>query len=346
MSIYVGLIGRLPEGRARNKLLRLGVLAPGIMASATVAMAATFLSDHYGGPVMLFALLLGIAFNFLSTEGVCKPGIEFTARTILRFGVGLLGARITIDEALVLGPTPLLLAVGGVILTISCGVLLAKLMRFNPHFGLLTGGAVGICGASAALAISSVLPRGENGVSERDTIFTVIAVTTLSTVAMVLYPILTHAIGFGEVESGIFLGATIHDVAQVVGAGYSISTQAGDAATLTKLLRVAMLVPVILAITLVVARGRDATGPRAFLPFFLIAFLALVAVNSLGLIPEAVGSATTSLSRWSLVAAIAGLGMKTALGQIASVGPKALLLVVAETMWIALIGLLVIWAIR
>ncbi len=220
------LIQRLPAGAHRDRADRLMLLFPGLLVSVVVALAATFLSEHYGGPVMLFALLLGIAFNFLSAEGPCKPGIEFASRTVLRFGVALLGVRITVSDALMLGPTPVLLAIVGVVTTIGVGLVLARLLGFPRLFGLLTGGAVGICGASAALAIASVLPKRE-GVRESDVIFTVVVVTTLSTIAMVLYPIMLAQGHLGDTQSGIFLGATIHDVAQVVGAGFSISQEAG-----------------------------------------------------------------------------------------------------------------------
>jgi uncharacterized integral membrane protein (TIGR00698 family) len=226
----------------------------------------------------------------------------------------------------------------GVSLTMLLGILLARRLRFSRDFGILTGGAVAICGASAALAIASVLPKGK-GIDERDTIFTVIGVTTLSTVAMVFYPILARALALDDISAGIFLGGTIHDVAQVVGAGYSISQEAGDAATMTKLLRVALLVPVVIAITLLLFRGSSEGGKRPPLPFFLFAFVALVAINSMGLIPEVVRTATVDLSRWALVAAIAALGVKTSLKSLAEVGPKALVLLVAETVCLALLGL-------
>lgn len=335
--MYQRLIRHLPEGKLADRLSRATLIFPGLLVSVVVALAATFLSEHYGGPVILFALLLGIAFNFLSVESACKPGIEFSARTVLRFGVALLGMRITVSDAISLGPTPLLLAIIGVTTTIGIGILLARLLRFDKQFGILTGGAVGICGASAALAISSVLPkRGDS--SETDAVFTVVMVTTMSTVAMVVYPIIAQMLGLSDTQAGIFLGATIHDVAQVVGAGYSISTESGDAATLTKLLRVAMLVPVVLAISVMLARGTDGGG-RVGLPGFLVAFVALVIINSFGLIPPFIAAMLSDLSRWALVAAIAALGMKTMLGQIFTVGPRALVLVTVETLWIAGVAL-------
>jgi uncharacterized integral membrane protein (TIGR00698 family) len=336
-------VAGMPNGKTSRTLQEVGLLAPGLLISATIAMAAMFLSEHYGAPVMLLALLLGIAFNFLSFDGRCKAGINFTSRTVLRLGVGLLGVRITLEEILKLGPTPLILACAGVATTLACGVVVARLFGFNRNFGILTGGAVGICGASAALAIASVLPRnGEDGVSERDTIFTVLGVTTLSTIAMVVYPIIAHSFRLDDVSTGMFIGATIHDVAQVVGAGYTVSPAAGDAATLTKLLRVAMLVPVVISITMLVVRTGSAAGGRPPFPMFLAAFVALVLINSLGLVPKPAAAALSNVSQGAMVMAISALGMKTVLKDLFEVGPKALGLLVIETVWIAALGLVII----
>ncbi len=166
-------------------------LGPGLVITGMVALAASWLAEHYSTPVMLFALLLGIAVNFLSRDERCKPGIEFASRSILRLGVALLGARITFDQIQSLGGGALVLTAGAVVLTILCGIVLARSAGLARDFGLLTGGSVAICGASAALAIASVLPRGPD--HERDTIMTVVAVTALSTIAMVLYPVLAGA---------------------------------------------------------------------------------------------------------------------------------------------------------
>ena len=114
-------------------------------------------------------------------------------------------------------------------------MLLARRLGLKPLFGVLSGGAVAICGASAALAIASVLPR--NDTRERDTILTVVSVTALSTLAMILYPVFATSIGLDHKQAGIFIGGTIHDVAQVVGAGYTISNETGDIATYVKLLQ-------------------------------------------------------------------------------------------------------------
>jgi uncharacterized integral membrane protein (TIGR00698 family) len=199
----------------------------------------------------------------------------------------------------------------------------------------VTGGAVAICGASAALAIAAVLPRHAN--SDRDTSFAVIGVTALSTIAMIAYPIVVTALGLDSRDSGVFLGGTIHDVAQVVGAGYGMSKETGDTATIVKLLRVAMLLPVVLLVSF--ASRRAAVGPRTapLLPLFGVVFFVLVIVNSLGWVPRVAAELAGELSRWCLVAAIAAIGMKTSLKDLSVVGMRPVVLMFLQT--VALAGL-------
>ena len=309
-------------------------LWPGVLVSVIIAVAATFLSERYGGPVMLFALLLGTAFYFLSQDGPCAAGIEFASKRVLRVAVGLLGAQITISEIMKLGPMPVVMVVAAVTLTILFGVAGARVAGVERPFGILTAGAVAICGASAALAISSVLPKGEN--HERDTVFTVIGVTALSTMAMIVYPIIIAFFHLDHAAIGVFLGGTIHDVAQVVGAGFSVSDETGNVATFTKLLRVAMLLPVVVILSFIY-RAHNTTQAGRRLPGFLVVFAVLVVVNSLGIIPLPALAALKGISRWCLVTAIAALGMKTSLKAMADVGGRAIGLIVAETVFLALL---------
>ena len=310
------------------------VLFPGVLACSVVAAAATFLSQHYGAPVMLFALLLGMAMNFLATDGPCAPGIEFTARQVLRIGVALLGLRITLAQVVALGWHPAALVVASVVVTIGLSMLAARALGFQPLFGLLTGAATAICGASAALALAAALPAHPQ--KERATLFTVIGVSALSTLAMVAYPMLARMLGLGDHAAGVFLGGTIHDVAQVVGAGYGISHEAGDVATLVKLMRVAMLLPVILTTTLFMRSNGATEGERPpILPWFLAVFLALVAMNSLFPVPTVVQEAGGTASRWCLVTAIAALGVRTQFKEMLDIGWKPVVLMIVETLIIA-----------
>ena len=314
---------------------------PGLLASAVVAAAATFLSQHYGAPAMLFALLLGMAMNFLGAEGRCTAGIGFSARSVLRIGVALLGLRITIFQVMAMGWQPLLLVVVSVTVTISVSMVVARLFGFRGLFGLLTGGATAICGASAALALAAALPG--HPLKERATLFTVIGVSALSTIAMIAYPMIVHALGLTPVQAGIFLGGTIHDVAQVVGAGYSISRETGDAATLVKLMRVAMLLPVIVFAVVVSRRAGQAEaadGPRPpLLPGFAVAFALLVLLNSTGWVPVPVQELGNDASRWCLLTAMAAIGMKSQLREVATVGLKPVVLMILETVFLAVLVL-------
>lgn len=308
-------------------------LGPGLVTALVIGLAATFVSEHYGGPQLLYALFFGITFNFLAADPRTRPGIELASKGILRLGVALLGVRITLDEIAGLGALPILMVVAAVLLTIAFGAWLARFMKRPLEEGLLTGGAVAICGASAALAISAVLPKSER--LNQFTLLTVVGVTLLSTAAMIFYPLVVRVAGFDAVAAGIFLGGTIHDVAQVVGAGYIISPEAGDNATFVKLLRVAMLLPVVLVFSFLY-RGRGEGGQRAaLLPWFLVVFAILVAVASAGWIPPVAVTEVSRLSRWCLVIAISALGVQTSFQQFASLGWQPVLLMVGETLFLA-----------
>jgi uncharacterized integral membrane protein (TIGR00698 family) len=261
---------------------------------------------------------------------------------VLRLGVALLGLRITIGQIAELGWAPVAIVVIAVVATIGVSMVVARWMGFNTLFGLLSGGATAICGASAALALAAALPQ--HPLKERATLFTVVGVSALSTLAMIAYPMLAQAVGLDPRAAGIFLGATIHDVAQVVGAGYSMGRETGDVATFVKLMRVAMLLPVIVfAVMITRARPGEAAGPRPpLLPGFAVGFAVLVGINSTGWVPSALVQAGSEFSRWCLVASIAGIGMKTQLKELATVGVKPVLLMVGETVFLVALALVLL----
>jgi len=309
---------------------------PGAAVALLVGMAAAFLGGHYKGSMLLFALLLGMALNFLTEDKRLAPGIQFVAGSVLRIGVALLGLRLTLENVSALGlPTVLALAVG-VTATVLAGVAFAKMLGLERDLGLLAGGATAICGASAALAIASVLPQREG--HEKRTTLVVIGVTTLSTAAMVLYPALTVWLGLDNTRAGIFIGATIHDVAQVVGAGFSLSHEAGDAATITKLIRVAFLMPVLLCMALLLRGGSARSGGTPLLPWFAVVFALLMLLNSTGVVAVAVQQAASQASQVCLVVAIAAVGLKTSLRDVASLGWRPVLLLVLLTLLLAVLA--------
>lgn len=313
-------------------------IAPGAGVALVLALAATFLSEHYAAPVMLFALLLGLGFSFLADKDKTQAGIEFSAKVLLRIGVALLGLRIGITQIAALGWQPVAIVIALVAVVIGVSIALARLMGFNPLFGFLSGGATAICGASAALAIAASLPAHER--KDQAMLFTVVGVSVLSTVAMIVYPLLADLAGLTDRQAGVFFGATIHDVAQVVGAGYAVSPEAGDTAVIIKLLRVAMLLPVIIVAGQITRRGAAAGTPRPpLLPWFVVAFAALAVVNSMLALPAALTEGAGGLSRWCLVISLAAIGMKTRLGDMVKVGAKPIILILIETLMLAAIVL-------
>lgn len=312
------------------------------MVSLTIAFAATFVSEHYGGPAILSALLIGMSFNFLAKDAQCQAGIELSAGRILRVGVALLGLRITADQILGLDVQTIIMVICTVVATIVVGRKLAQSLKLSTDFGLLSGGAVAICGAAAALALSSTMPKNEQ--TKRITILVVVGATTLSTIAMVLYPFLVTAMAFDFRDSGIFLGASIHGVAQVVGSGYMISPDTGDIATIVKLLRIALLFPAVLVFSFMFRRqkGIAEDRPIRFVPGFLVAFAAFVVLASLGVIPEAVTRHGADLSHWCLITAVAALGVKTSFGDLALMGWRPIAVMVGETLFLAVLVLMVV----
>ena len=208
--------------------------------------------------------------------------------------------------------------------------------------GVLSGGAVAICGASAALAISAVLPREKEG--DRFTLMVVVTVTVMSTVAMVLYPLLAKALDLPHAIAGLFLGGTIHDVAQVVGAAYMLGPETGDVAIVVKLFRVSLLALVVVAVASAFRKSGDhPSGHRparqALVPWFLWVFVAMVMLGSVGALPPALVAGLNWASRGCLVIAIAALGMKTSFAQLARAGWRPLALILIETLWLAVLVL-------
>jgi uncharacterized integral membrane protein (TIGR00698 family) len=263
---------------------------------------------------------------------------------VLRLGVGLLGARITAAQIAGLGWSTALIVIAAVVTTLFCGLLLGKKLGLTRAQSVLSGGAVAICGASAALAISAVLPREKEG--DRFTLMVVVTVTVMSTVAMVLYPLVARLLHLPPELAGLFLGGTIHDVAQVVGAGYMINHETGDIATIVKLFRVSMLTVVVVVVSAAfkASRARAQTesavagrkpARQPLVPWFLWLFVAMVLLNSLGALSAPVQAGFNDVSRGCLVAAIAALGMKTSFAQLARTGWRPLALIVIETLWIA-----------
>lgn len=330
-----------PEARASwfdAPVLAWRRLWPGTATCVLIALAASFVAALHNGPPMLYALLFGTAFHYQSSDERTAAGVDFSSRTLLRLGVGLLGARITLEQIAGLGWVTAAVVVVAVASTLLCGWWVSRWLRLPWVLGVLAGGATAICGASAALAIAAVMPRDKT--PERHALVVVVLATLLSTLAMVFYPLVARALALPPALAGLFIGGSIHDVAQVIVAGYTLGPEAGDAASVVKLFRVSLLVLVVLGVSLA-CRASHMSTPRplvqrlgGLVPGFLWLFLALAALNSLGVLAP-VQAGLNQASRACLMLGVAGLGMKTSFGYLARAGWRPALLMLVTSLWLA-----------
>jgi uncharacterized integral membrane protein (TIGR00698 family) len=316
-------------------------LAPGLILSAIVAaigyLAAPYVARVVPIPNMVIALVVGIALNPIAARPVVQPGMNFCVKTILRWAVALLGLRVALGEIVALGAETAILIVVSMALTVASGFVIARWYGREAGFGALVGVGTAVCGASATLATSTVVPDYPG--KQADIAFVVVAVNALATLAMLVYPPLCILLGFDSQATGVMLGGTIHDVAQVVGAGYAVSDPVGNTAVIVKLFRVFLLLPVVLAVGWHFTRqGLRHDEARVPIPIFALVFLALCAINSAiplapSLLPAyaPLKSVLVEASTWGLLLAIGALGLGTSVKTIIGLGWRHITTVLGST---------------
>ncbi|MBU2953587.1 YeiH family protein [Marinobacter sp. F3R08] len=305
---------------------------PGVALCVVLALAGSFLANHYGAPALVLVLLLGFGFASQAADTRLRPGVEFCSRQVLRVGIALLGARIGVEQLMTVGNLPLLMVLTCTPIIIGSGLLFGHWLGLPRMQSLVAGVAVAICGVSAAVAVAAVIPQGK--LEDRRLLGVVVGVTALGTLSMLVLPPLFGLLGYSDPQTGMLLGASIHDVAQAAGAGYLVSDTAGDIATLTKLLRVALLAPLLLLLGALL--NRNNTG-KAEHPWFLLGFVTLFGMNSLGWLPNDIRQALASTSLACLMVTMAALGMRTSLSALIAQGwkPFALLAVLSGLLLIS-----------
>lgn len=346
MAVYTDFAGTLRK------------YAPGVALATAVAIAAVlaepamkFVTGGFALPAMVIALLIGVALSGIAAAPALEPGLTWCVKKLLRYAIALLGLRIALGDIVGLGLGIALLVVASMAITVAGTIWLARAMKLDAGYGALAGAANAVCGASATLATATVVPDYKT--KARDVAFTVVAANAVSTLVMLAYPPLATALGFGATATGIFLGATIQDMAQVVGAAYAVSEPVGNSAVIVKLFRVFLLLPVVLAIGWWFLRqGEHAGSAKVPVPVFALVFLALCVVNSVvpaipgaGAIYAPIKSVLVMLSNWGLLLAIAALGLGTSVAAILAIGWRHVALFFAATALILVVvtgGLLVL----
>jgi len=321
----------------------------GFLLCLVLGAAAIYASKYVAAPVMLLAIIIGLLLHALNSIQAFKAGINWSSRGLLYAGVALMGLRIDfsdLSQAGFLAPALVLLTLA---VTLFGGYLIARAFGQSKDFSILMSGAVGICGVSAAAAICTALDECES--RNEELAITVAGITVLSTITMIAYPIAAHALSLDTLASGVLMGGGIHNVSQAVGAGYAMSPEAGDLSVLLKLLRVSMLLPIIIIVS--VMWGKNAATPypslgakiKANSPPFLIVFLILAVLSCLQLIPQPVTEIGNKAAHWALVVSLIAIGIKTDMRQVLTVGIKPLIAMTLITLLMAAILLLGIFLI-
>ncbi len=342
------MIAALKAFDARQFLASNGM---GIGLSAAVAIAAVVaeplmktITGGFSLPAMVIALFIGIALNGLASDPRFQPGITWCVKKLLRIAIALLGLRIALGDILGLGIGTLLLVIVSMAMTIIAAIWLARLLGQVAGYGALAGAATAVCGASATLATTTVVPHYPN--KDADTAFTVVMANAISTLVMLAYPPLCIWLGLTSRETGLMLGMTIHDMAQVVGAGYAVSDGVGNTAVIVKLFRVFLLLPVVLIIGWwFIQRGEQTGTAKVPAPVFAVVFLVLALVNTAAMAMPAlapvylpVKSILNEVSRWGLLLSIAALGLGTSLSAVLAVGWRHAAVFMGATLVILMIA--------
>lgn len=298
--------------------LSAGRLGPGLVAGVLLAVLAKLLSTSLHAPAPLIAVVLGMMLGALGLQAQLGAGLDVFAKPGLRLGVAMMGAQISWAEFAALGG-PAILASGVVVLGgLAIGAAAGVALGLPFAEALIAAAACSICGASAALAASQAAPASP--ANQRTTALVIVGVNLLSTVAMLAYPPLAHALGLTAHQAGVFFGLSIHDVAQVAGAGASVSPEVAGTAALAKLARIVWLGPAVVLIGFLLTRGQAGGGAVSGLkapPLFVLGFAALAAARGLNLIPAAMVSTLMACSSFLLLAGVGAISAK--------LGPKALL---------------------
>lgn len=318
-------------------------LFPGLAICAIASIAAAWLSEHYGMPIILMGLLLGLALNFIAADPRTHRGLDFASRTFLRIGIVILGTQVTFAQIGTLGLLPFVALLAVMASAFAGGLLGARMAGQSRESGLLSGGATAICGASAALALYGVI--GKDRLSQAQFALSLVGIALASALAMSFYPLLADALALNDRQAGFLIGASIHDVAQAIGGGYAYSDAAGSYATIVKLARVAMLAPLVALVSLFFLRGSGGGEAqpiwrRLALPWFITAFLAVVILNSLISVPPVLTESALTVSKTLLLLAVTATAMRSRMDLIMQMGWRALMPVLGATIASLVVALL------
>ncbi|MEN2979144.1 putative sulfate exporter family transporter [Tistrella bauzanensis] len=340
----------VPSTQVRSRAGRLLGKLPGLALAGAIGAAAILLARMAGAGLVspvLVAIGLGLVLRAMigRAPAMAVPGLAVASKPLMRLGVALLGLQVTAGDILGLGLDGIAAALAALAATLALAQPLGRLLGVEPRLATVIGGGTAICGASAAAAVGSAVRAHDDEIA-----YAVGVVTLFGTAAMALWPLLGTALGLDPRAYGLWIGASVHEVAQVVAAGFQHGTLAGETAVIAKLARVAMLAPVVGLLVWIAARAArrttlaDAEHAAASVPvpWFAVGFVALAGLNSLGVVPDAVRAAGAVATPIMLTVALAAIGFGTDLGRVRARGMRPVLLGLCLTITVAAVPLAVV----
>ena len=312
-------------------------LIPGCAIALVIAAAAKLLEKleasaglHVIGASVI-ALFIGMIVNhFYKPTDRTKPGIRFTSKKILKFAIILLGASLNITTVLTVGKFSLTVMVFTLATCFGLGYLIGKALGLDWKTSSLINAGTGICGGSAIAAIAPVIDA-----TDMDIAYGLSATFLFDMVMVVVFPILGRRMGLSDAAFGLWAGTAVNDTSSVVATGYAFSEAAGDFATMVKLTRTLAIIPTVLVFAAVSmhVKKKEATAAgqtvrvnmKSVFPWFILGFLAMSGLTSLGLIPAALASALKTVSKFLMVAALAAIGLNTDFKALCKSGAKPML---------------------
>jgi uncharacterized integral membrane protein (TIGR00698 family) len=325
---------------------RVLAVLPGLLMASMIAASAYWLRELPGmttfSPLIL-AILIGTAFhNLVGTPATAKPGVAFSMRRLLRFGIILLGFQLTVSQIIEVGQRGFLIIASTLAATFLFTVWMGTVLGVDRKLAQLIAAGTSICGASAVIATNTVT----NG-DDEDVAYAVACVTIFGSVAMFAYPLLPVLLHLDPHAFGLWSGASIHEIAQVVAAAFQYGKTAGEFGTIAKLSRVMLLAPVVMVLGWIASRrttGRKSASAssRPPMPWFVLGFVAVVGLNSLTTIPAADRAQIAAVTSFLLSVALAAMGLETDIRKLTARGIRPALLGALAFLFIAGFSLVLI----
>jgi uncharacterized integral membrane protein (TIGR00698 family) len=289
---------------------------------------------------LLFAILIGVTLrNTTNLASSWQAGIQFTLKRLLKVAIVFLGVGLSLLEIMKIGQSALWIIFVSVVVGISVTYAVGRLLGINPRLSLLIGIGTSICGATAISAVKGII-----GAKENETAYALSTIVFFNLVAFITFPLIGHLLGLSQVSFGIWAGTAVHDTSSAVAVGYSYGDHAGEAATTVKLARTLFLIPVMFLLPFMLKTDTPSEGStyRKAFPWFVLMFLGVSILHTIGVIPDIFEEIIGSLSKFMIIMVMAAVGLQVSIKDLSKLGFKPLLTGLIASITCAVISLLFI----